>query len=114
MTAAPELLPFIRRPAVLSVDPRSRHGAAVAPLFEAIEREAMTQERWQFAAGMSLTLALFVQIARISQDAELAANPARTRMAARIERFRALLDAHCRRRRSVQTYARAMGVTSGN
>jgi AraC family transcriptional activator of pobA len=113
MTAAPELLPYIRRPMVLSVDPHSRHGAAAAPLFEAIEREAMTRERWQFAAGMSLTLALFVQIARISQDAELTANPARTRMAAQIERFRALLDEHCRRRRSVESYARAMGVTSG-
>jgi AraC family transcriptional activator of pobA len=113
MTAAPELLPYIRRPMVLSVDPHSRHGAAAAPLFEAIEREAMTRERWQFAAGMSLTLALFVQIARISQDAELTANPARTRMAAQIERFRALLDEHCRRRRSVESYARAMRVTSG-
>jgi AraC family transcriptional regulator, transcriptional activator of pobA len=113
IAAAPELLAFIRKPAVLEVGPDSRHGAPLLALFEAIEREAATQERWQFAAGMSLAFALFVQVARISQDAELSSNPARTRLASRIERFRALLDEHCRRRLSVDVYAKAMRVTPG-
>jgi AraC family transcriptional regulator, transcriptional activator of pobA len=113
MTAAPELLPFIRTPAVLAVDPTSRRGAPLEPLFEAIGREAESHERWQFAAGLSLTIALFVQIARLSEGARLSSDPARTGMAARIERFRALLDERCRTRRAVATYASAMGVTTG-
>ena len=34
-------------------------------------------------------------------------------MAARIERFRALLDERCRTRRPVASYAEAMGITTG-
>ena len=113
MTAAPELLDFIRRPMALRLDPDARHGAALKLLFEAIEREAAIQERWQFAAGMSLAFALFVQIARISQDADQSTNSRAARASARIERFRALLDQHCRERKSVESYARAMGVTPG-
>jgi AraC family transcriptional activator of pobA len=113
MTAAPELLPFIRTPAVLAVDPASRRGAPLEPLFEAIGREAESHERWQFAAGLSLAVTLFVQVARLSEKATLLANPARTGMAARIERFRGLLDERCRTRSPVSSYADAMGVTTG-
>jgi AraC family transcriptional regulator, transcriptional activator of pobA len=62
---------------------------------------------------MSRTLALFVEIARISDGAQVATNSVRTRLAARIESFRALLDDNCRRRISVESYARAMRVTPG-
>ncbi len=113
MTAAPELLSFIRAPAVLAVDPESRRGAPLEPLFEAIGREAEGHERWQFAMGLALTNALFAQIARLSENARLSANPARTGMAARIERFRALLDERCRTRRPVSNYADALGITAG-
>ncbi len=113
MTAAPELLDVIRRPMVLNLGPDARHGAAVKTLFEAIEREAAIQERWQFVAGLSLAFALFVQIARISQEADLTANSRAARAAQRIERFRALLDRRCRERRSVESYALEMGVTPG-
>ncbi len=113
MTAAPELLSFIRTPAVLAVDPESRRGAPLELLFEAIGREAESHERWQFAAGVAFTIALFVQVARLSESARLSANPARTGMATRIERFRALLDERCRARRPVSSYADAMGITTG-
>ena len=36
---APELLPLLRQPAVLSVDPQGRPAQALPPLFEALERE---------------------------------------------------------------------------
>ncbi|BDH45910.1 AraC family transcriptional regulator [Salmonella enterica subsp. enterica serovar Choleraesuis] len=112
-TAAPELLAFARMPAVLAVDPSSRRGAPLETLFEAIGREAEQPERWQFTAGLALTIALFVQIARLSEQARLAGNPARAAIAARIERFRALLDERCRTRQPVASYAEAMGISSG-
>ena len=113
LTVAPELLPFLRTPMAVTVDLASSRAAPLEPLFEAIGHEAECHERWQFAAGLSLTVALFVQIARLSESAQLSDNPARSRMAARIERFRKLLDEGCYARRPVASYAEAMGVTSG-
>lgn len=113
MTAAPELLAFVRTPAVLTVDPQSRRGAPLETLFDAIGREAEHPERWQYTAGLALTIALFVQIARQSEQARLAGNPARAALVARIERFRLLLDERCRTRQSVASYADAMGISAG-
>ena len=113
VSAAPELLTFTRTPAVLAVDPASRRGAPIEPLFEAIGREAESAERWQFTASVALAVTLFVQVARLSEKQRLRANPSRAAMAARIERFRALLDARCRTRRPVASYAEAMGITTG-
>ncbi|MRT49351.1 helix-turn-helix domain-containing protein [Raoultella sp. RIT712] len=113
ITVAPELLTFVRTPAVLTVDPASRCGEPLETLFEAIGREAERPERWQFTAGLALAITLFVQIARLSEKARLAGNPARAALAARIERFRTLLDERCRTRRPVASYANAMGVTPG-
>ena len=110
---APELLALLRTPMALTVDPASSRAAPLAPLFEAIGREAERHERWQFAAGLSLTLALCVQIARLGERAQRAADPARSRVAARIERFRRLLDEGAHARRPVASYAKAMGVTAG-
>ena len=97
-TAAPELLAHIRTPAVLPVDPASRHAQALLPLFEAIEREAQVHAAGQVAAGMSLLVALFVQIARIGEMSLDEDRSARSRKAVQIERFRALLDQRFRRR----------------
>lgn len=111
--AAPELLQVIRTPTVLRVDPNSRHAEALMPLFDAIEREAAAHASGQVAAGMSLLVALFVQIARISRSANDTAEAPRTRKADQIERFRELLDQHCRERLPVEHYAAALGVTAG-
>ena len=113
MTAAPELLAFVRTPVVLTVDPQSRRGAPLETLFDAIGREAEHPERWQYTAGLALTIALFVQIARQSEQARLAGNPARAALVARIERFRLLLDERCRTRQPVASYADAMGISAG-
>jgi AraC family transcriptional activator of pobA len=113
MAAAPALLEFIHTPAVLAVDPHMHRGTPLEPLFEAIGREAENHERWQFTAGAALTITLFVQIARLSENARLAASSERSSMVERIARLRSLLDRHCRERRSVASYARDMGVTTG-
>ena len=109
---APQLLAFLRTPMALTLDSASRR-AALDPLFDAIGREAERHERWQFAAGLSLMVALFVQIARLSESAELSTHPARSRLASRIERFRKLLVDGCHARRPVASYAQAMGVSAG-
>lgn len=111
--AAPELLRHVRQPAVLQVDPKSRHTEAMQPLFEAIERESHTHAAGQTAAGMALLVALFVQIARISASAASESEAARSRKAAQIERFRALLDEGFKQRLGVERYAEQLGVTSG-
>lgn len=121
-TASPGLLRSIRTPAVLSVDPASRQAEALVPLLEAIERESLTHTQGQVAAGMSLLVALFVQIARLGQTARaseqretrsLRHGADRSRQAMQIERFRALLDERCRERLTVDACARELGVTPG-
>jgi AraC family transcriptional activator of pobA len=111
--AAPELLHRIRTPEVLPVDANGRHAQALMPLFEAIERESQVHAAGRVAAGMSLLVALFVQIARISEGAPREDRSARSRKAAQIERFRALLDARFKRREPVQHYAAQLGITPG-
>lgn len=110
---APELLPHIRRPTVLPVDPAGRHAAALLPLFEAIGRESRTHAPGQVAAGPALLLALFVQIARLGDAAPIGAEASRSRKAAQLERFRALVDAHFREHRPVERYAHELGISAG-
>lgn len=112
--AAPQLLRHIRQPAVIRVDAASRHADALMPLFDAIEREAQTHAAGEAAAGMALLVALFVQIARIADTARApSGEAARSRKAAQIERFRALLDARFKQRPPVESYAGELGVTAG-
>lgn len=129
---APELLPVLRRPAVLPVEPGSRPALALSPLFAALETEARTTGLGQVAAGMSLLAAVMVQVARISAVEQQAAlddgedgmvgggahrsaprSHPRSRPARQIERFKALVDQHFRERWPVQRYAHELGLTAG-
>jgi AraC family transcriptional activator of pobA len=110
---APQLLEHLRRPAVLEVPPDSRHAQVLLPLFEAIGREQQLLADGGMRAGMALLAALFVQVARVAASASGAVHSTRSRKAAQIERFRALLDARFRERLPVQAYARALGITLG-
>jgi AraC family transcriptional regulator, transcriptional activator of pobA len=112
--AAPDLLPQLRRPAVLDVALALRHGDALMPLFDAIEREARMQAAGQLAAGAALLVALFVQVARIAASQGAAgAGGGRSRQAAQVERFRALVDARFRERLPIEAYAQALGLSAG-
>ncbi len=111
--AAPELLGCVRAPAVYEIEPGGRQAEALAPLFEAIEREAAIHSQGQMGAGLSLLVALFVQIGRIRQSAEATKEIARSRTPTQIVRLRALLDERCRPRTPVESYAQALGVTAG-
>lgn len=116
-TLAPGLRQQVLQPAVLPIDAHGRAAEAIAPLFDAIAREARTAGGLATgAAAMSLLAALVVQVARVqrqAQDMHRDAEQARSRKAQRLERFRALLDAHFRERWPVDRYARALGVSAG-
>ena len=111
---APQLLPHIREPRVLPVDPQGPWTPALMPLFDALEREARFPSPGQVAASMSLLAALFVQVARISESASAEASDPRTRKAGQIEQFRQLVNGQFRQQRSVDHYARQMGLTAGH
>jgi AraC family transcriptional activator of pobA len=112
---APELLATLRRPAVLRVSPASRCAEALPALFEALERETRLHEPGQMAMGLSLMVALLVQIARVAAQPAAAGGEAnlRSRKARQVERFRALVDESYRERRPLESYAGALGVTPG-
>jgi AraC family transcriptional activator of pobA len=109
--AAPDLLPLLRRPAVLHVADDNRHAGALMPLFEAIRRESRLHSSGQVAAGMALLLALLVQAARIDTAVAPSGSAARSRKAAQVERLRAMIDAHFRERVPVEHYAQQLGLS---
>ncbi|MFD0669290.1 helix-turn-helix domain-containing protein [Ramlibacter sp. MAHUQ-53] len=111
---APQLLAHVRAPRVLPVDPESPWTQALMPLFDALEREARYPAAGQVAASMSLLAALFVQVARIGESAAAAPSDPRSRKAAQIEQFRQLVNEQFRQQRSVDHYARQMGLTAGH
>mgnify|MGYP000081224973 FL=1 len=110
----PELVSVLRKPAVLPLDESSRHAEALMPLFLGIEREWRVHAVGQVAAGMSLVMALLVQVARLSNVLEPMPMAHNSRKAQQIEKFRALVDAHFRDRRPIEDYADEMGVTPGH
>ena len=111
--ASPELLPLVRKPAILALGDSGPEGAALMPLFLALEREARHQEEWQLTAGMGLLMALCVQVARLQRSAELKAPITSSRKALQIEKFRTLVDAHFKAHWPIVAYAEQLGITPG-
>lgn len=111
---SPALLALLRKPAVLPVEPDSRAAQALLPLFEALEREMRVPEGGQMAVGLSLLVALLVQVARVG-----AAQPSgeeavlRSRKAQQVQRFRALVEERFREHAGVEDYAKALGLSAG-
>jgi AraC family transcriptional activator of pobA len=110
----PELVSVLRKPVVLQLEASSRHAEALMPLFLGIEREWRVHAVGQVAAGMSLLMALLVQVARLSNVLEPARMSGNSRKAQQIEKFRALVDVHFRERRPIENYASEMGLTAGH
>ena len=110
---SPELVPLIRKPAILALAECSHAAQALMPLFLALEREAQHQEEWQFTAGMGLLMALCVQAARLLRGAELKAPSVSSRKSLQIEKFRTLVDAHFKEHWPIMAYAEQLGITPG-
>lgn len=111
---APELLPLVRTPRVLPIGAGNRFSDGLMPLFDAIWRESSYAVAEGVSAGMSLMAALFVQISRISDSASTDVSDPRSRRAMQIEQFRQHVDCGFREHRSVDRYAKDMGVTAGH
>ena len=111
--AGPELLPIIRKPAVMALDDASRHAESLMPLFLAIEREAHVQSMGQLTAGMALLTAVCVQMARLSHVAQPSPLGANSRKTLQIEKFRALVDENYKKHWPIQSYAEQLGITPG-
>ncbi len=112
----PELLETIRTPKVLGLQAQMRYIDQLMPLFLALEQEARTHAVGQVAAGMSLLMALMVQVNRLTQLSDHhSTGPQQTlsRKAQQIEKFRALIDRDFRQQHSLSVYANEIGVTVG-
>lgn len=113
-TIAPQLLTHLRQPLVMHVDPANHLVDGLMPLFDAIDRERAYGATDQLAAGMSLLAALYVQIARISENPTAESADPRSRQGAQIEQFRRLVDQRFREQRSVEQYAQELGMSPGH
>ncbi len=112
--AMPELLATIRQQAVIQLNEGSRDAGGLMPLFLAMERESRVPAAGQFAAGMALLTAIFVQVARMAQFTVPVMQGARLRKAAQIEKFRALVDENFKKHLPMSFYADQLGVTIGH
>lgn len=113
----PELLETIRTPRILSLQPEMRYIGQLMPLFLAIEQESHTHAAGQMAAGMSLLLAILVQVNRITKLSGLAESQTHhtiSRKTRQLEKFRSLIDRDFRKQHSLQIYANEIGVTVGH
>ena len=116
-TLLPELLVILRQPQLIALAEQPRYVDRLMPLFLALEQESRSHAPGQVAAGMSLLLALMVQVGRISGlgsgPSVQATAGATSRQARQVERFRALVDRDFRTQHTVQAYAQAMNVSAG-
>lgn len=112
--AMPSLQQVIRTPLVIEVDSSLQHVRALRSLALEIEREWKTFASGQLAAGMSLIIALLVQVARISHLANSPGQlPGFSRKMTQIDKFRALIDTHFKEHAPLAFYAGKIGVTTG-
>jgi AraC family transcriptional regulator, transcriptional activator of pobA len=122
----PELGALLRRPAVLALSDGAP-SQTLRALFAALELEWRQHASGQSAAGLSLLTAIAVQVARLQALHPLepaldhTPQPCATatlgawasRKAARVQRFRALVDAHFAQHLPLAHYAQALGVSVG-
>ncbi|WP_367847892.1 helix-turn-helix domain-containing protein [Rhodoferax sp. WC2427] len=109
----PALLQTLRTPKVLQLLHMGEGREELLQAFLSIEREARGRATGHVAAGMSLIIALIVQIARLQET--LAAAPLRgaSRKSEQVAKFRKLVEEHFKEHWSVQAYAENLGVTPG-
>ncbi|APA84672.1 helix-turn-helix domain-containing protein [Paraburkholderia sprentiae WSM5005] len=108
---SPGLVPVLQHPALISVRPAVGE-RTLMPLFDLLEQEFRGSARGHIAAGMSLMIALFVQVARLTDAASSAGATVNDRRAAQIKRLRELITAHVREHQPIDFYAEKLRVTT--
>jgi len=105
------LVAVLQRPAVIHVRGSAASDETLMPLFQMLEYEFRRGAAGYTAAGMSLLMALFVQAARLIDDANVPVAALAARRSLQIRRFRELIAQHFREHRPVEFYAAALDVT---
>jgi AraC family transcriptional activator of pobA len=108
---SPGLIPVLQRAAVIPLTAQAVEDNALMPLFGLLEKEFRMSDRGHIAAGMSLLVALFVHVARLSERASAPAVASTERRALQIRQFRNLVAAHFREHQPVEFYAQKLGMT---
>jgi AraC family transcriptional activator of pobA len=111
--AMPDLMPFLRKPAIIALGDTSRHTETLMPLFLAIEREAQLGANHPMNAGMALLSALCIQLARLMPAPLAVPLNASSRKTLQIEKFRALVNENFKKHRPLAAYANQLGITVG-
>lgn len=111
--ASPELIPQLRKPAVISLEGASGHAESLMPLFLAIEREAQVQAVGKLTAGMALLTAICIQMARLTRVNDVATTNTHSRKSAQIEKFRYMVDENFKKHLPITDYAGQLGITPG-
>jgi len=125
----PELVAFMRAPAVITLGEDTQHIVALNDLFALLEKENGHHDREHVAIGMPLVVTLLASFARIHGSAaraaigaeavaqsDLAKIPvkASARSASTIARFRTLLDLRFKEHLPIEQYAAELGVSAGH
>jgi AraC family transcriptional activator of pobA len=110
--SSPELVQWIREPRMVQASVGTGERNAVELLLDLLELESHNSAPDHVTASLSLLFSLLVQIARLGHAASLCTSSARDGKAARMEKFRQLVDQHVRTSHSVESYAKSLGVTA--
>ncbi|MEO8297751.1 MAG: helix-turn-helix domain-containing protein [Burkholderiales bacterium] len=108
----PPLLQTLRTPSILHLS-QDNGSDELMQTYLAIEREARRRSLGYVAAGMSLLIALVVQIARLQQTVPATPLRAASRRAEQLEKFKALVEEHFKEHWTMRDYASELGITPG-
>lgn len=109
----PELLPFLRKPAVIPLDINSDHTKSLMPIFLALERESRIDVTNQMSAEVALLMALCIQMTRLAQFHKTVSLNASSRKSMQIERFRIMVNEGYKKHLPLTAYADQLGITVG-
>jgi AraC family transcriptional activator of pobA len=109
---SPNLLAVLQHAGVIPVRGTAVTDESLMTLFTLVEREFRRGERAYGAAGLSMLMALFVQVARLGERRQGVTVSGNERRAAQLRRFRELIATHCRTHQPVEFYADKLGITA--
>ena len=111
--AAPDLLSFVRKPAVIAFDETGEHAESLMPLFLAIEREARMTSDEKMSAGVLVLAALCIKIAQFSRQTREPLAGMSSRKTLQIEKFRSLVNDNYKKHLPLTKYSEQLGITPG-
>lgn len=108
--ASPDVFGLIQQPAVIPLPWPADGQEPFWPLFQLLQQEAQNMARGHVAAGLSLLIALLVQISRLDRQST-ARRPGKGRRAALLGQFRELVNQHFRSHWTLDLYAEKLGIS---